>query len=354
MKRILTVAAWLFPCALIAGGLPHYEVDSSWPKPLPKDWHTGLIGGVCTDSHDHILVLNRHMPVDEDYKTLKQAPPMILFDMAGNVVSSWGDPKLVPTYIHGCVFDSDNNVWIGGRHDGMIQKYSHDGKLLLQIGMKGVYDSSDGSEKAAALNSSQKGFYHPAGIAIDKANGDIYVADGYGNRRVVVFDKTGKFLRQWGKQATDDEARAGVGGAFAKVVHCVVIGNDGLVYVCDRNGDRVQVFDKMGKFQRNIWMIKDKSKVPDPGGTMWAAFSLDPQQKYMYVIDGVSKGIVILDHKNDQVLSKIAFTPDLPSGGHTLAIDSKGDMYFDRDSDHMPRAKTDWGRRIQRLKPVTN
>ena len=97
-------------------------------------------------------------------------------------------------------------------------------------------------------------FFNPAGIAIDPSNGDLYVADGYGNRRVVVFDKDGKFLRQWGRQASDDETRAGIGGVFSRVVHCVLIGNDGLVYVCDRQGDRVQVFDKMGNFQRNIWM----------------------------------------------------------------------------------------------------
>jgi DNA-binding beta-propeller fold protein YncE len=132
-----------------------------------------------------------------------------------------------------------------------------------------------------------------------------------------------------------------------------VIGNDGLVYVCDRNGDRVQVFDKAGKFQRNIWMTKDKTKVPDASGTMWVGFSLDPQQKYMYVVDGSTKSIDILAHKGDQSLTNIALSEDLPSGAHTMAIDSRGNIYVDRDSDRMPRAKANWGRRIQRLTPVS-
>jgi DNA-binding beta-propeller fold protein YncE len=351
MTRKLSLFTWIFPCVLLAQAVPHFEADPSWPKPLPKDWSTGLIGGVCTDSHDHIVILNRHMPVDPDYKTVKQAPPMIMFDLAGNVVNSWGDPAKVPVYIHGCIFDKDDNLWIGGRHDGMIQKYSHDGKLLLQIGTKGVFDSSDGTEKGKALNASKTGFYHAAGIAIDKKNGDVYVADGYDNRRVAVFNKKGKFLRQWGRQGTPDEAREGVGGAFAGIVHCVVLGNDGLVYVCDRNGDRVQVFDKSGKFQHNIWLTADKSKVPDPGGVQWVAFSLDPEQKYMYVAAG-NKSLVIIDHKSGEILTTFPLPGDLPSGGHTLAIDSKGDLYTDRDSDHSPRAKTDWGHRIQRLTPV--
>ena len=92
----------------------------------------------------------------------------------------------------------------------------------------------------------------PSDIAVDPVNGDVYVADGYGNSRIVVFDRAGKFLRQWGHQGTKEEADAGVGGAFMQVVHCVVIGNDNLVYVCDRHGDRIQVSDKMGNFKNNI------------------------------------------------------------------------------------------------------
>jgi len=348
MSRKLLLAGWLFPVVLIAQSAPHFEVDPSWPKPLPDSWITGQIGGVCTDSHDHIVVVNRRDITKEEAETAEQAPPIIMFDLAGKVIGSWGDPKVVPNSIHGCSFDSDNNVWVGGNDDGILQKYSHDGKLLTQIGTRGVFDTSDGTSKGKFQNSSPKGFFNPAGMAIDRANGDIYVADGYGNRRVAVFDKTGKFLRQWGRQATDEETRNGVAGAFSKVVHCIALGNDGLVYVCDRQGDRIQVFDKMGKFQRNIWIKTGTPDLPDPRGTAWwVSFSPDAQQKYMYVVNGRNEQIHILDHASGQVLASFG-RPGHQLGnfihGHTMAVDSRGNIYV---------AETDWGRRVQRFTPAS-
>ena len=139
-----------------------------------------------------------------------------------------------------------------------FRNYSHSGKLLMQIGNRGVVDTSDGTLKGRALNSSHTQFYMPSDIAVDPTNGDVYVADGYGNSRLAVFDRSGKFLRQWGHQGTKEEANAGVGGAFMQVVHCLVIGNDGLVYVCDRQSGRIQVFDNMGNFKNNIWIQERK------------------------------------------------------------------------------------------------
>ena len=216
----------------------------------------------------------------------------------------------------------------------------------MQIGTRGVFDSADGTSKGAPKNSSHEQFFNPAGMAIDPANEDIYVADGYGTRRVVVFDKTGKFLRQWGRQATDDETRSGVGGAFSKVVHCIALGNDGLVYICDRQGDRIQVFDKMGKFQRNIWIKTGTPALPDFRGTAWwVAFSRDPQQKYMFVMNGRNESVHILDHESGKILASFG-RPGHQLGdfihGHTMAIDSKGNIYI---------AETDWGRRVQRFTP---
>ena len=161
--------------------------------------------------------------------------------------------------------DADNNLWLTGTSDGIVQKYSHDGsKLLFQIGKRGVVDSSDGTAKGKALNSSHAGFYKPAGIAIDPKNGDIYVADGEtpgGNHRIAVFDRTGQFLRQWDLHRTEAET----GDAFVPVLHCVAMDNNGLVYVCDRRGHRIQVFDKMGNFQKNIPVeFEQMSKLP-PG-----------------------------------------------------------------------------------------
>jgi DNA-binding beta-propeller fold protein YncE len=341
------LASGLFPLVLTAQTGLHFEVDPSWPKPLPEGWITGQLGGVCADSHDHIVVVNRRDITAEEAETSQQAPPIIMFDSAGSVIASWGDPNVVPHSIHGCAFDPDNNVWVGGNDDGIIQKYSHEGKLLTQIGTRGKFDSSDGTSKGASQNASHERFFNPAGIAIDPANGDIYVADGYGNRRVAVFDKNGKFLRQWGRQASEEEARAGAGGAFIRIVHCIAIGNDGLVYVCDRQGDRVQVFDKTGKFQRNIWIKTGTPTLPDPRGTAWwVAFSRDARQQYMYVMNGRNEVVHILDHESGKILASFG-RPGHQLGnfihGHTMAVDSRGNIYV---------AETDWGRRVQRFAPA--
>ena len=129
--------------------------------------------------------------------------------MDGNVAGSWGDQNTVPGSIHGCELDRDGNVWVAGNADGIIQKYAPDGKLLLQIGTRGKFDSVDGTRRGAGLNAARDQLHMPAGMAVDPGNGDIYVADGYGNRRVAVFDKDGKFLRQWGRQATQEEIEKG-------------------------------------------------------------------------------------------------------------------------------------------------
>ena len=190
--------------------VPKFEVDPWWPKPLPEGWITGRLGAVCVDSHDHVIVTNRRDITEEEQETSKQAPSVLLFDLAGNLAGSWdGDWDKVPGVIHGCYADRDNNIWLTGNGDGIIQKYTHDGKLLLQIGKRGVFDTSDGTGKGKSLNSSQTQFFNPAAVVVDPQNGDVYVADGYGNRRVAVFDRNGKFLRQWGRQATKEETQRG-------------------------------------------------------------------------------------------------------------------------------------------------
>jgi len=218
---------------------------------------------------------------------------------------------------------------------------------LLQIGKRGVFDTTDGTSKGKALNSNPAQFFNPAGVVVDTNNGDIYVADGYGNRRVAVFDREGRFLRQWGRQATKEESEAGAGGVFARVVHCITISNAGLVYVCDRQGDRIQVFDKMGNFQKNIWIRTGTAELPDPRGTAWwVGFSRDREQKYMYVMNGRNEVVHILDHASGKILSSFG-RPGHQLGnfthGHTLAVDSKGNIYV---------AETNFGRRVQKFKLV--
>ena len=146
------------------GEAPTFEVDPAWPKPLPKLWVTGGIGGVCIDSRDHVFILNRRDLTDNDLDAGHQAPVVIEFDPEGNVVNSFGDPDATPNTPHGCAVDAENNLWITGTGDGIVQKFSHDGsKLLLQIGKRGVVDSSDGTAKGKALNSSHDGFLQTCG-----------------------------------------------------------------------------------------------------------------------------------------------------------------------------------------------
>jgi hypothetical protein len=250
------------------GGTLKYEVDSTWPKPLPTNWVTGQVSGVCVDSRDHVFIVNRHDMTDKEAEVSSQAPPFIEFDAGGKVVNGFGDWGTVPNTTHGCTIDNKDNFWTAGNGDGIIQKYSHGGRLMLQIGKRGVVDTSDGTLKGRPLNSSRTQLNMPADIAVDPANGDVYVSDGYGNSRIVVFDRDGMFLRQWGHQGTKEEAEAGIGGAFMRVVHCIALSNDGLVYVCDRQGDRIQVFDRMGHFRKNIWIKRGRS-LPDTWGTTW-------------------------------------------------------------------------------------
>ncbi len=146
------------------------------------------------------------------------------------MVASWGNQKTVPGSIHGCFVDLAGNVWVAGNGDAMIQKYDPAGKLLMQIGQRGKFDSVDGTRKSKGNNSARDQLHMPAAVVIDPDNGDIFVSDGYGNRRVVVFDKDGKFLRQWGRQATDEETQKAVPGVFAQVVHCIHMSNAGLIY----------------------------------------------------------------------------------------------------------------------------
>jgi DNA-binding beta-propeller fold protein YncE len=323
------------------GNPPRYEVDPSWPRPLPDKWVTGAVSGVCTDTQDHVFILNQGNLTENELDAGHQAPPVIEFDPEGDVVNSWGDREILPEGLHGCFVDYQNTVWISGSRDGVIQKYTHDGKkLLLQIGMKRVADSSDGTIHGIALNSSRTGFYKPSSVAVDPGNGDIYVADGEepgSNHRVAVFDRNGKFQRQWVLQPP--KAEAGEGNSFVQIPHCVAIGNDGLVYVCDRRGDRVQVFDKMGSFKKDILVPYEKRSQYEPGpghvprawGTaVWLGFSADRAQEFIFVVNEDNEQVDVLDHASGKILltfGRAGHQIGELTFAHTLAVDSKGNVY---------------------------
>jgi len=348
------------------GNVPRYEVDPSWPKPLPDNWVTGMIGGVCVDAQDHVFILNRRNLTDHELDAARQAPPVIEFDPAGNVANSWGDPDVLPQggSFHSCIVDRENNVWLTATGDGIVQKYSHDGsKLLLQIGKRGVVDSSDGTLKGKALNSSHTAFFRPSGIAFDPKNDDVYVSDGEiigGNHRVAVFDRNGQFLRQWEPHRAENET----GDAWRVLVVCVVIDNDGNVYTCDRVAHRLQVFDRMGNFQKNIpipfeqrsqYTIRDTAATgllgPGAlGSTASVNFSRDRAQKFMFVSNEDDEQIEILDRVSGQILTHFG------RAGHQVgefihihhtAVDSKGNIYVGETG-----RLTDWGQRVQKFKVV--
>jgi len=355
MKRNTSVLVGVGACSVLAiaagfvrppslqaqADVPKYEVDRSWPKPFPDRWVIGGLGGLCVDGQDHVLILNRQDVLEGDLNSGHLAPSLIEIDPAGNVVNSWGDPKLLDPRLHSCYFDKDNNVWIASAPSGMVQQYSHDGsKLLRQIGKKGVLDSSDGTAKGKPLNSNAAQFFMPSSIFVDPQNGDVYVSDGEGagsNRRVAVMDRSGQFLRQWQPEGMD-------------TVHCLSVAHDGLVYVCNRQGARLQVYDKMGKFIKNIdvpwkpYTPPADGKVKDSGG---AAVSLDlsrdASQRRMYLINQNNSQIEIIDRDTGKILSSFGSSGHFPGQfdqPHGIAVDSKANVYVTENR----------GKRVQKFK----
>lgn len=322
---------------------PRYEVDPSWPKPLPDRWVIGGLGGVCVDAQDHVFLLNRQDVLEGDLNAGHLAPPIIEIDSAGNLVHSWGDSNLLDSRLHSCYVDKDTNIWIGSAPSGMIQKYTHDGsKLLLQIGKKGVFDSSDGTAKGKPLNSNAAVFYMPSSIFVDPQDGDVYVSDGEGaggNRRIAVMDQHGAFLRQWQPEGM-------------QTVHCLSVASDGLVYVCNRDGARLQVYDKQGNFKKNIeipWapytLPKDGVAKQSGGAAVSLDLSRDPGQRLMYLINQNDARVEVIERESGRILSSFGraghFAGEFDQP-HGIAVDSQGNVYVAENR----------GRRVQKFKLV--
>jgi DNA-binding beta-propeller fold protein YncE len=339
------------PVRAQAQPVPRYEVDPYWPQLSESDrWITGGLGGMCIDGRDHVFVLNRQNVVPDDLDGARLAPPVIEFDPDGHVVQSWGDPDLLGDRLHDCHVDADQNVWIVASGTGFLQKYSGDGsEVVLQIGEPGLYDSSDGTREGRPLNSDRAQFFLPASLDVDADTGDIYVADGElprGNQRIAVLDRHGQFLRQWPLHRTEAERD------LAPLPHCLRIANDGLVYVCDREADRIQVFDRMGTFVRNIDVPFQPVTPPQGrrsgtrGTAVVLAFSPDPEQRLMFVVNQNTVVVDILDRLTGQVLSSLGGGPGRYPGQFTLphgiAVDSAGNVYVAEQE----------GRRIQKFRMV--
>ena len=364
---------------------PKFEVDPLWPKPLPNHWLMGNVIGVSVDAQDHIWIIHRQGSLEamENYgvanppgpkrqagvveaECCAPAPAVLEFDEAGNLLASWGgkdgENYVWPLSNHGITVDYKGNVWIGGNgaqrgvaaeetlapvgtkkgggapkaapkpgdpplyHDSMVMKFTQDGKFLMQIGKAG---QSHGSNDTANLG-------RPAKMFIDPKTNELYVADGYGNKRVIVYDAdTGAYKRHWGAYGhkPDDAPMPRYNPndppaqQFRNPVHCAELSNDGLLYVCDRVNDRIQVFKPDGTFVKE--QILFKNTLGD--GAVWdIAFSKDPQQKYIYLADGSNEKVHIIDRESLQVLTSFGDGGRQPGefyAVHSIATDSKGNIF---------------------------
>ena len=319
---------------------PRFEVDTRWPKPLPNHWVLGSTIGLSVDADDHVWILHRPETVEDNFKAAAftpaigeccvPAPPVLEFDQAGNLVGHWGGPGQGyewPQSNHGLTVDHKGNVWIGGNgeKDTHILKFDRRGKFLMQIGRQGQHNGSNDVEH----------LWRAAKIFIDPSANEAYVADGYGNRRVIVFDvDTGKYKRHWGaygKTPNDLPVPAYDPAAPPSTqfntVHCANVSKDGFVYVCDRVNDRIQVFRKDGTFVKEAFFDRKTLR----SGSAWdLTLSRDPQETYLYIVDGVNEKVRVVLRSSLEVLTTFGDGGRQPGqfyGVHNITTDSKGNIY---------------------------
>lgn len=350
---------------------PIFEVDPLWPKPLPRGMVIGGVIGVSADAQDHIWVLHRPGDIDANLRALDgkraafcctQAPPVLVFDQAGNLVKSWGPHRYGGTHLdggatsapwdhwpqseHGLFVDYKGNIWLGGQgnKDSRILKYSQEGTFLAQIGNYDPYGLKGPGHAGGPDSSDTKNFNKPTQSFVDPTTNEIYVADGYGNRRVIVLDAdTGQFKRLWGaygkKPDDNDPYNSKMGSVdtdydpnkisqqFSRSVHGVVISKDRLVYVADRQNHRIQVFQTDGTFVKEGFI--DRTAVGF-GSAFDVALSADPQQRFLYVPDGMNQRVWILERASMKILTSFGQGGGYPGefyAVHSIATDAKGNIY---------------------------
>jgi hypothetical protein len=354
--------------------VPAYEVDPAWPKPLPNQWLLGAVAGVAVDAQDHVWIVHRPSTLqpNETRSIWRAAPPVLEFDQQGNLISSWGGTGAGyqwPDLEHGIYVDHEH-VWLGGggEKDAQILKFTRAGRFVMQIGRKG---QGQGSNDTANLGGA-------ASMTIDRDANELYVADGYVNHRVIVFDaSSGAYKRHWGAygKPPDDGyfARAGeklpspFSGAVQhenrpsqydpdgppapqfRIVHAVRISRDNLVYVCDRTNDRLQVFRKDGTFVKEAFVAKQTLG----SGSVWdLSFSIDPAQTYVIINDGTNQQIWLLRRDTLEVVGAFGQAGRWAGqfyGAHVQAADSHGNLFI---------GETYEGKRVQKfvyrgLRPAT-
>ncbi len=376
---------------------PAFEVDPLWPKPLPNHWLLGSTIGVSVDEQDHVWIIHRSSStLANNEKELELnpptgeccagAPPVLEFDQAGNLLRHWGGPVAGAPYQwpdsnHGITIDYKGNVWIGGNGgpDQHILKFTKDGKFLLQVGKKGARTgppaagrgrgrgataepdavvAGAGTPTYPANSNDPDNFGRVAKIFVDSKANEAYIGDGYLNKRVAVIDAdTGKMKRFWGAYGhkPDDtnpgpyKPDAALDQQFRSPVHCAELSNDRLVYVCDRVNDRIQVFTPDGNYIKEMVIA---GKTLDAGSAWDLTFSKDPQQRFIFLADGVNERVHVLVRDTLQEVTNFGDGGRQPGqfyGVHSITTDSKGNLYT---------TETYEGKRVQRfiykgLKPVT-
>ncbi len=323
---------------------PTFAVDPAWPS-IPNNWVLGEVTSIATDSRDHIWVLHRPRSIPAE-KRAQAAPPVLEFDSAGKLLASWGGDGAGydwPEREHGIFVDAKDFVWISGNGgwprptspgtgDDMILKFTMAGKLVMQIGHRGQSKGNTDTENV----------HQPADTFVDARANEIYVADGYGDQRIVVFDtNTGKFKRMWGAfgNAPTPEMKPNPpvpqpqepgteGPQQFGLPHAVKVSNDGTVYVADRINNRIQLFTAAGKYLRTVRVTnEDAAVVPVPAGF---SFSSDEQQQFLYVVDSGPMRVVVFDRKTMSQIGIVGMRGAGPGEFnivHHMAADSKGNLY---------------------------
>ena len=367
LLRLRTSAAVILAVAICTGyeahaqsssGAPQFDADPTWPT-IPNGWVLGEVTSVSVDRNDNVWVLHVPQSIPEDRRE-SAAPPVLQFDADGNLLRSWGGPADGAAWLgreHGIFVDADDFVWLGGRagwprpteagvSDDMIMKLTMDGELVLQIGASG----------RSTGNLDTENVHQATDIFVDAEADEVYVADGYGNKRVIVFDsETGAFKRMWGAFGNPPPPTFAPNAPVPQpqttpegpdefgLPHAIKVSNDGVVYVADRINNRIQMFTREGEFLRQVRVTNEDDVVPVPAGF---AFSPDADQRFLYVVDSGAMRVVIFDRRT---MTQIGAFGTRGTGlgqfdiVHHIAADSKGNLYT---------AEIVNNRRVQKLVPA--
>ncbi len=297
-SKTLATCAWITTMAVLLGAASravsasHYQVVHGWPE-LPEGFAFGEVSGIGVDSHNHVFVFHRG------------EHPVMCFDGAtGKLLSFWGDGQFARP--HGLTVGAHDNLWLTDVRHHQVYKFSHDGKLLMTVGVKDV-SGLDGEH-----------FNQPTDVAV-MPSGDFYVSDGYGNSRVAKFSADGKFVFDWGRKG--DQL-----GEF-NLPHGIAVDAQGRVYVADRSNARVQVFEAGGKFLGQ-W------KSPELGRPWDVAIGPDGS---FFVMDGgdmkpapPDRGRVLKLDPEGRVLETLGSFGRYDGQicwGHQVAVAKNGDVY---------------------------